>query len=232
MTPRYVALIRHGAYHQRPDCPSALQPFPLTGTGEAQARACGEDIARRLDETGWRLDPVAHSSLQLRAWQTAQGAAGVLSSRGHVIEVEQTPDLSERALGSAANLTLREIEAVLRDDPRFDAPPAGWKADREYRLPLHGAESMRNAGARVAGWLCRAVAQETACETPTLTLVFGHGAAFRHAAHDLGVLGRDEIAQVSMYHARPLLLCYKNDATWSHVGGAWKPRARQDTALD
>ncbi|WP_071673434.1 histidine phosphatase family protein [Nioella nitratireducens] len=232
MTPRFIALIRHGAYNQRPDTPSALQPFPLTDTGHAQARACGEDIAQLLDETGWRLDPVAHSSLQLRAWQTARGVADVLAPLGHLLQIEQTDDLSERGLGSAANLTLQEIEDVLCADPRFDAPPPGWKADRDYRLPLHGAESMRMAGARVAGWLRRAVAQETAAPTATLTLVFGHGAAFRHAAHDLGVLSLDEISQFSMYHARPLLLCYKGNDTWLHCGGAWKQRPRPETALD
>ena len=232
MTPRYIALIRHGDYHQRPDCPSALQPFPLTDKGHAQAKACGEEIAQLLAEAGWRLDPVVHSSPQLRAWQTARDAVELLSSKGHVTRIEQTPELSERALGSAANLTLHEIEVALCDDPRFDTPPPGWKADRDYRLPLQGAESLRMAGARVAGWLRRAVAQDTATGTPTLTLVFGHGAAFRHAAHDLGILGLDEISQVSMYHARPLLLCYKGGDTWAHFGGAWKPRDRRETALD
>lgn len=232
MTARYIALIRHGEYHQRPDTPSALQPFPLTGTGHEQARACGEEIAQLLAENGWQLDPVSYCSLQLRAWQTAHDAASVLPSKGHVTRIEQTPDLSERALGSAANLTLQEIEAVLRDDPRFGPPPPGWKADRDYRLPLQGAESMRDAGARVAGWLRRAVAQDSATVTPTLTLVFGHGAAFRHAAHDLGILSLDEISRFSMYHARPLLLCYKGNDTWVQSGGAWKPRARPDTALD
>lgn len=232
MIPRYIALIRHGDYHQRPDTPSALQPFPLTETGHAQARACGEEIARLLNENGWRLDPVSYCSLQLRAWQTARDAIEVLASKGHVTRIEQTPDLSERALGSAANLTLHEIEVALRDDPRFDMPPPGWKADRDYRLPLQGAESMQDAGARVAGWLRRAVAQDSATKTPTLTLVFGHGAAFRHAAHDLGILRLDEISQFSMYHARPLLLCYKGNDTWVHFGGAWKRRSRQETVLD
>lgn len=232
MTPHYIALIRHGDYHQRPDTPSALQPFPLTETGHEQARACGEEIAQLLAENGWRLNPVAHCSLQLRAWQTAQGAAQVLVSKGFVTRIEQSPDLSERALGSAANLTLQEIEAVLRDDPRFDTPPPGWKADKDYRLPLQGAESMRDAGARVAGWLRRTVAQDSATKTPMMTLVFGHGAAFRHAAHDLGILSLDQISQFSMYHARPLLLCYKGHDRWIHSGGAWKPRVRQENALD
>ena len=232
MIPRYVAVIRHGEYHQRPDTPSALQPYPLTETGHAQARACGTEIAQLLDGRGWRLDPVAHCSLQLRAWQTALDAAEVLSSKGHVTRIEQTPELSERALGSAANLTLQEIETALRDDPRFDAPPSGWKAHRTYRLPLQGAESMQDAGARVAAWLRRRVAQESATKTPTLTLVFGHGAAFRHAAHDLGILSLDDISRFSMFHARPLLLCYKGDDTWTHFAGAWKQRARRETALD
>lgn len=232
MTPRYLALIRHAAYHQRPDTPSALQPYPLTHDGTAQAHACGEEIAAMLVQNGWRLDPVAHCSLQLRAWQTAQTVAEVLTDRGHALQINETPDLSERALGSAANLSLREIDEVLHNDPRFDAPPPGWKADRDYQLPLQGAESMRMAGARVAAWLRRLVAQETAATTPTLTLVFGHGAAFRHAAHDLGVLHLADISQFSMYHARPLLLCYNGDDRWRHVGGTWKPRTRPETALD
>lgn len=194
--------------------------------------ACGEELAGLLDENGWHLDPQAYCSLQLRAWQTAREAAEVLTARGHEIEIEQCPELSERALGSAANLTLKQIEAAVRDDPRFDAPPPGWKADRDYQLPLQGAESLRMAGARVAAWLRRAVTREIAAETPTLTLVFGHGAAFRHAAHELGILGLEEISQLSMFHARPLLLCYKGDDTWLHCGGAWKQRNRQETALD
>lgn len=230
--PRYVALIRHGEYHQRPDTPSALQPFALTQRGHAQARACGTEIARILHETGWRLDPVAHCSEQLRAWQTARAAVDVLSARGHGAQIAQTPDLSERALGSAANLTLEEIEAVLCADPRFDPPPPGWKSDRDYRLPLQGAESLRGAGERVARWLRRVTMQAPAAGEPTLTLVFGHGAAFRHAAHELGLLGLDDIARLSMHHARPLLLCYNGNGTWRHFGGAWKPRAGLQTALD
>ncbi|CUH64755.1 phosphoglyceromutase [Thalassovita gelatinovora] len=232
MSGRIVALIRHGAYDQRHDTPSALQPYPLTETGIAQARTCGDGIARLLDENGWRLDPVAHSSLQLRAWQTAQTVAETLTAAGHDLTIGQTPDLSERALGSAANLTIGEIEEVLRADPRFDTPPPGWKADRDYRLPLHGAESLGMAGARVAAWLRDLVAQPASAELPLLTLVFGHGAAFRHAAHDLGVLTLAEIAGFSMYHARPLLLCYRGNDTWVQCGGAWKPRRRQETALD
>lgn len=230
MTERFAALIRHGEYHQRKGAPSALQPFPLTEKGEAQARACGVQIAGLLDERGWRLDPVIHASCQLRAWQTARLAADVLAASGHeILEIHQTPALSERSMGSAANLTVEEIETVLRTDPRFDPAPTGWKSDRDYCLPLQGAESMAMAGKRVAGHLRETLAQTA---DGMLTLFFGHGASFRHAAHELGVLARNQIAAVSMYHARPLRLCYTGNDRWAHCGGSWKPRRGDLAAMD
>lgn len=231
MTDRFVALIRHGAYHQRPDTPSALQPYPLTEGGRVQAQACGDTLVRILDENGWALDEAAWSSPQLRAWETAQLALSRLSHAGHEASVTQTPALSERSVGSAANLTLSEIEEVLNADPRFEAPPPGWKSNSDYQLPLHGAESLMMAGARVADHL-RQITSGPAPARPTLTLCFGHGASFRHAAFHLGVLTRDRIAQLSMYHARPLLLCYNAQGTWRHCGGSWKVRGRKDIPLD
>jgi 2,3-bisphosphoglycerate-dependent phosphoglycerate mutase len=59
----------------------------------------------------------------------------------------------------------------------------------------------------------------------TLQLFVGHGAAFRHAAHCLGVLAFEQIARLSMYHARPVYLEYLPDGRWQHIGGAWKMRA-------
>lgn len=231
MADRILALIRHGAYHQRAGAPSALQPFPLTETGEAQARACGAEVLGLLDEQGWRLDPVLHSSCQLRAWQTARIAGDVLSDAGHdIAEIRQDAALAERSVGSAANLTVDEIEAVIARDPRFADPPAGWKSDSDYCLPLQGAESLMMAGHRVAAHL-KQIASVPA-DRPTLTLCFGHGASFRHAAHVLGLLKRERIAQISMYHARPLLLCYRADDTWGHRAGAWKPRHRTEPSLD
>ncbi|MDV7145319.1 histidine phosphatase family protein [Tropicimonas sp. TH_r6] len=226
----HIALIRHGAYHQRANVPSALQPFPLTKGGKTQARACGAEIAKILRETGLELDPVLYSSCQLRAWQTAKIAREVLSETGcKITKITQKPALSERALGSAANLSVAEIEAVLTEDPRFETPPAGWKSDSDYCLPLQGAESLMQAGARVAEQL-RGIAETG--RDGWLTLVFGHGASFRHAAHHLGLLAREEIARLSMYHARPLRLCYTDDGKWTRSGGAWKQRRRDETAMD
>ncbi len=230
MTQRYIALIRHGAYHQRKDVPSALQPHPLTDEGEQQARDCANLVRELLAEVNTTLNPVAYSSRQLRAWQTAQLATAALSPDGTPFATEQSPALSERALGSAANLTLGEIEAALALDPRFETPPAGWKSNSDYCLPLQGAESLMMAGTRVAGFLSRLVQNPTT--RSRMTLVFGHGAAFRHAAHVLGVMPRSDIAAHSMYHARPLLLCYNDDDRWAHCGGAWKARGRTEVLLD
>lgn len=224
-----AALIRHGDYHQRAGVPSALQPFPLTAEGEVQAHTCGEDLAGLIARDGLVLDPVVHCSCQLRSWQTAQIACGVLADYGYPVQINQTSALSERSLGSAANLTLSEIEGVLHTDPRHDTPPPDWKSDSDYCLPLDGAESLMMAGERVAAHVMQSVSNRAA---GTLTLFFGHGASFRHAAYLLGVLTRDEIARFSMHHARPLQLCHNPDGTWGQSGGNWKIRRQKEQMLD
>lgn len=226
-----AALVRHGAYHQQPGAPSARQPHPLTDTGQAQALACGDELAGMLETHGLALDPVIHCSMQLRAWQTAEAIAERLRAHGSKVdEIRETSALAERGLGSAANLTVAQIEAVLAADPRHAPPPPGWKSDSHYRLPLEGAESLNDAGARVAGHL-RAVIEGDP-RPGRLTVFVGHGASFRHASHHLGVLGAAEIAGLSMFHARPLLLCYNPRDSWRHFAGAWKVRARTEDPAD
>ncbi|MBY8974508.1 histidine phosphatase family protein [Rhodobacteraceae bacterium NNCM2] len=233
MSVRLAALIRHGAYHQRPGAPSALQPYPLTAKGEAEARDCGAEIARLVREGSLTLDPVLHSSCQLRAWQSASLAAEALREAGLRIDrIEQSPDLSERSVGSAGNLTTAEIEQILEQDPRFERPPPGWKSDSDYCLPLQGAESLMMAGHRVAGYLGAVLGGPSAGDLPCLTLFFGHGASFRHAAHVLGILDRDEIDALSMYHCRPVLIRREPGGEWSHHSGAWKRRRTGEMVTD
>lgn len=225
--PAYIAFLRHGAYRQRPGAPSARQPFPLTEEGLAQARAGAEALATMIAERGLSPAPVIHCSRQLRAWQTASALRDGLRARGlAVTEIEETSALAERGLGSAANLTMAEIEAVLCDDPRHGSPPPGWKSDGDYRLPLEGAESLAEAGRRVARHL-----QATA-RPGLLTIHVGHGASFRHACHHLGLLSPDQIAKLSMFHARPSLICHDSDGRWRHLAGEWKVRAGGEAAID
>ena len=229
-----IALIRHGDYEQLPDTPSAHQPFPLTAAGEAQARQAATLLRETAERHRWCLVTPLHSSQMLRAWQTADILARELAD---LFDEHPTIDcfdeLAERGLGAAANLTLAQIEQVLAADPRYEVPPPGWKADSYYRLPLQGAESLLQAGARVAGHLQRVQAALARTLTQdSLFLCVGHGAAFRHAAAHLGVLRFDDIPRLSMYHARPVLLEVDGAGRWQHLEGAWKVRATGETGLD
>ncbi|WP_425049254.1 histidine phosphatase family protein [Psychromarinibacter sp. S121] len=223
----YVAFLRHGDYRQRAGAPSARQPYPLTEKGLRQAADGADALAAMVAAHGLTLAPVIYSSRQLRAWQTADAVADRLRSLGHRVDgIEQTSALAERGLGSAANLTVDEIESVLRDDPRYGAPPVGWKSDSDYRLLLEGAESLMDAGQRVARHI------EATTQPGLVTIHVGHGASFRHACCCLGILEKAQIAALSMFHAQPSLICHEPDGSWQHLDGAWKIREPEDEPKD
>lgn len=227
MARAWHAVLRHGAYEQWAGVPSARQPWALTAEGQAQARSGAALLDAMLRNHDLALAPVIHVSRQLRAWQTADILADELRALGHQItDLHQTSALAERGLGSAANLTVAQVEAALAADPRHDAPPPGWKSDSDYCLPLEGAESLMMAGARVAHHL------EQTGRPGAVTVHVGHGASFRHACHHLGLLSRAEIARFSMFHARPSLICHETDGTWRHFAGAWKVREPKDEPKD
>jgi 2,3-bisphosphoglycerate-dependent phosphoglycerate mutase len=233
--PRTIAaLIRHGDYRQLPDTPSALQPFPLTDRGRQQAVKAGETLYKVATNNNWRFCSEVDSSQLLRGWQTAELIAGVLSKDAlEPLTVTAYDELAERSVGSAANLTIQQIEAIIREDPRFEELPADWKSNSHFRLPLQGAESLMEAGQRVAAHLQKqmtSLAQEVKADT--LKLFVGHGAAFRHAAHHLGVLEFEQIAQLSMYHAEPVFLEYRPGGEWRHVAGNWKVRSQHSEYSD
>jgi 2,3-bisphosphoglycerate-dependent phosphoglycerate mutase len=233
MTDRYAILLRHGAYHQKPDTPSALQPFPLTEAGMAQARDAGRALAGLVGEHGWRVAPEIFCSRQQRAWQTATLLARSLAEvTGLQMTITEDEALAERSVGAFANLSLGEIEEVLGQDPRHAAPPDDWKANSHYRLPVQGAESLMEAGERVARFLTASIDALAGDGTADAQVFVGHGAAFRHAAHHLGVLAFDDIRKLSMHHATPVVLKVAADGSWSHFIGAWKERPAKDIALD
>lgn len=225
-----AALIRHGDYHQLADTPSAHQPFPLTAKGKQQARHAANIISRDIQEHGWMLCPELDCSQLLRAWQTADILRQEFISLSLATDQQQPfclssfDNLAERGLGSAANLTTTQIKQVIEDDLRFTSLPKNWKSHSHYRLPLQGAESLMDAGQRVAGHITERMLRFAETDEDTVVVFVGHGAAFRHAAYHLGVLGFDQIAQLSMYHAKPVYLERYAGGQWKHVAGEWKVR--------
>jgi broad specificity phosphatase PhoE len=228
-----AALIRHGDYDQLPDTPSAHQPFPLNSSGETQAQAGVQRLHDMIVRNDWMLVPVLDSSRLLRAWQTAEifanGLAGLAASAP---QIRSYDELAERSVGCLANLTIAQIETVLQQDPRFPAPPADWKANSDYRLPLQGAESLLEAGKRVAGHLSQSMAVLPPDNQDRVKVFVGHGAAFRHAAYHLGVLAFAQLRQFSMFHCQPVMLEYIPGGQWRHVEGDWKIREQYSGFTD
>lgn len=229
MSIHYAAIARHGDYEQPEGMPSAHLPHPLTPRGREQAKLLAAQVRELAETHAAELEPCIDSSTLLRAYETASLAAGRLHGRGgERCVVAQFDALCERSVGALANLTVAQIEAVLERDPRFEVPGGGWKASREYRLPVPGAESLRTAGQRVARHLQRRMAEVAqGASGPTLKLFVGHGAAIRNAAVELGMLAEDELPRLSMHHARAVLCAYDAaDGSFRHVAGEWKLRER------
>lgn len=225
MSRRIAAIIRHGDYHQMPGAPSAHQPYALNREGENHARQAGVLIEKIMAMTAWQLHPVIDCSHMLRAWQTARIIADVLAGKiAGELQLESFGDLAERCVGSVANLTADRIRQILLEDPRYAEPPEDWKSKSEYRLPFQGAESLLEAGERVAAHLLERMSGLPVEGPDRLKLFVGHGAAFRHAALHLGVLEYGEIKRLSMYHGRPVFLEFLDDGSWRQVAGEWKIR--------
>ena len=228
-----AALVRHGDYQQLANTPSAHQPYPLNSEGESQALQGAQSLREMVVRHDWSLVPCIDSSRLLRAWQTAVIFADSLAELAAcTLAVESYDALAERGVGCLANLTTTQIEAVLQQDPRVSDPPADWKADSHYRLPLQGAESLLQAGERVAAHLSQSMTALAPDEHDRVKIFVGHGAAFRHAAWHLGVLEFGQIRQLSMYHCRPVMIEYLPGGQWQHLEGDWKLRSDHSRFTD
>jgi len=221
-----AALVRHGEYHQQADTPSAHQPYALTAEGKAEVHTEVDSFAVLLEEHSLSIAERVDSSNMLRAWQTAMIFVEKLYQHQMPSMLIDSHDaLAERGLGSVANMTIQQIEKVIVEDPRYEEPPLDWKSNSHYCLPFQGAESLMQAGERVAAHLQQQMQQlRTEVSVDTVKLFVGHGAAFRHAAFHLGILEFEQLAQLSMFHARPVLVEYLDDGSWRHIGGDWKVR--------
>ncbi len=219
MPDHIIALVRHGDYHQPVGVPSALLPYALTARGIAQAEAAARELEAFAIERGLTIDKGLHASRQQRAWQTASIIAQQLGNGFGVLEFAE---LSERSVGAVANLTISQIEQLLADDPRYEVPPEGWKSDSHYCLPFQGAESLLQAGERVAQHIDQ-VALAGVSAKPGLKIIVGHGAAIRHACAHLNILDLEMVRSISMHHARPVYIGLES-GVWQHIAGEWKSR--------
>ena len=228
MEQHHIALIRHGDYQQKKETPSALQPFPLTATGRQQAQHCVAQLLDFAQKYQLSVDQHIHCSPLLRAWETATIIGETLTELNHSShEIVETPNLVERNVGAVANLTIAEIEEIIATDPRYRTPPTDWKSNSDYCLPFLGAESLLQAGERVANYIQSLSEQATKSTKPAkLTIVVGHGASIRHAAHHLGILKKSDIKTLSMFHCGPVFISNKQQSGWTHVDGDWKVRSR------
>lgn len=230
MTKQYAAFIRHGDYFQINGAPSAYQPFPLTEDGVVQAREAADELSALAQKHNFAFDPVINCSTLLRAWQTAEIIRQNLDG---IARISSFDALAERSVGAVANLDVHYIEEILEVDPRFEAPPQNWKSNSHYRLPFIGAESLMDAGKRVAEHIKKSLVQLKSDDgQKRLKLFVGHGAAFRHAAHHLGVLRFEEIERLSMYHAKPIVFEQLENDKWQHVAGHWKQRKTTEEYTD
>jgi len=232
-----AALIRHGDYEQPPGVPSAHLPHPLTEKGRAQAQALGEALATRERAGEFRIAARIDTSTLRRAWETGRIIAKVLQVElGRTFEIVSFDALCERSLGSMANLSVDEIARIFADDPRYEALPEGWKSHSTRKLPVLGAESLLEAGARVAthvdGRLRSLAELADAASEDTLKLFVSHGAALRHAAVSLGTLALGQLPELSMHHCQPVHLERRRDGTFHHHSGAWKIRPPKQAARD
>lgn len=221
---KHICFIRHGAYEQLKNTPSALQPFALTDEGRIHAKDGSKLVLDYVQQHRLLLHPIFHSSSLLRAWETAQLMQEALQAHSnHSISIETHDHLVERSVGGLANLTTSQIEKILQDDPRFPNPPENWKSNSHYCLPFPGAESLMQAGERVKTCVLNLVGN---LQEGELMLIFGHGAAFRHAAHLMGCLPFHKIDIYSMHHGRPVFF-QLDDNEWAHDESLWKVRAKE-----
>jgi 2,3-bisphosphoglycerate-dependent phosphoglycerate mutase len=178
------------------------------------------------EELGLELDPIIEASQLLRAWQTAELLAEELEARtGRHFIVGERIELVERSLGSCANLRFDQIAKRLAKDPRLGPLPHGWRRIPSFRLPVPGAESLMQAGARAAMRIADSLAAITD-EDPrdVIRLFVAHGGCLRHAAVQLGALDVRAVSELTMEHAQCVLVEKNPRGDWVHAAGEWKKR--------
>jgi len=221
---RIAAFVRHGHFARPEGTASAHSLFPLSPKGRGQARAAVDAILDFAEEFGLDVDARLEASQLLRAWETAKVIAEELESRtGRSFHVLQRNDLIERGIGSAANMRFEDIEALLAEDPRIAPLPKGWRRRPEFRLPVQGAESLMQAGARVAARVSASMNSIPADDSRDVMRLFvAHSGCLRHAAVTLGALDVRKVPGLSMGFAQTVLIEKMPNGEWVHLAGQFE----------
>ncbi len=223
---RVAAFVRHGHFDRPDGVASAHSLFPLSATGRDQARNAVDPILECCEELGLEIDPRIEASQLLRSWETANLIAEALAARtGQRFHVIARDELVERGLGSCANLTFDRIAEMLAADPRLAPLPEGWRRMPEFRLPVQGAESLMQAGARTAARVATSLDSIPAEDDRDLMRLFvAHSGCLRHATVQLGALDVRVVAGLSMDFAQSVFVEKVPNGDWVHVAGQFKKR--------
>jgi 2,3-bisphosphoglycerate-dependent phosphoglycerate mutase len=172
------------------------------------------------------LDARIEASQLLRAWETANLIAESLTTRtGKRFHVLQRDELVERGLGSCANMTFDAIRAMLGSDPRLGILPENWRRMPEFRLPVQGAESLMQAGARTATRVATSLDSIPAEDPRDLMRLFvAHSGCLRHAAVQLGAIDVRVVPGLSMDFAQAVFVENLPNGDWVHIAGQFKKR--------
>lgn len=182
----------------------------LSPTGEAEARAAGERMAKAFDRAV-RIDAVL-SSTQIRARRTAEIALATMESLGAPVahlkdgqawRIEQRLELRERDYGELSGLNKAETAAKYGDKQVHL-----WRRSYDVRPP--GGESLADVVARVTPYYKAAI--EPAIKAGRTLLVAAHGNSLRAMLVVLGRYGTQEIPTVEIPTGRPLVAVFESGA--------------------
>jgi len=223
---RIAAFVRHGHFDRPEGVASAHSLFPLSKKGREQARHAADPILELCEELGVELDQRIEASQLLRAWETANLIAESLATRtGKRFHVLARDELVERGLGSCANMTFDAIRAMLAADPRLGILPKDWRRMPEFRLPVQGAESLMQAGARTATRVATSLDSIPAEDPRDLMRLFvAHSGCLRHAAVQLGAIDVRVVPGLSMDFAQAVFVEKLPNGDWIHIAGQFKKR--------
>jgi len=223
---RIAAFVRHGHFDRPEGVASAHSLFPLSEKGREQARHAADPILELCEELGVELDQRIEASQLLRAWETANLIAESLVTRtGKRFHVLARDELVERGLGSCANMTFDAIRAMLAADPRLGILPKDWRRMPEFRLPVQGAESLMQAGARTATRVATSLDSIPAEDPRDLMRLFvAHSGCLRHAAVQLGAIDVRVVPGLSMDFAQAVFVEKLPNGDWIHIAGQFKKR--------